>query len=265
MFLADAQALAGGKAIDGALDVEQRVDAFYRLTRERGDGRRLFAAPGVSGDIGQFEELAPGVRPTQRRNDGAFLEPRIVKPVIAAIGVGLQDAGKVFQMALGMLLPPVPRGVIKGGRRRGPAKGAIVSDVDPDAAGDRLGLRQDRYRRVVAEESFGRQNMGLDQRMQRLQRRGTGADLVGQRRDGKIDAFAGIALALPLEGLVLAELLEQDHGQKVGPGKAARRRMKRHRRLRDGFAAPAGEFLADRLDDFPTAWNNLQRLGDVFA
>ena len=32
------------------------------------------------------------------------------------------------------------------------------------------------------------------------------------------------ALALPVERLVLAELLEQDHGQKVGPGKATRRR-----------------------------------------
>jgi hypothetical protein len=64
---------------------------------------------------------------------------------------------------------------------------------------------------------------------------------------------------------MLAELLEQDHGQKVGPGKTARGRMEWRWRLRDGLASPAGEFLAHRLDDLPTAWNNLQRLGDVFA
>ena len=107
--------------------------------------------------------------------------------------------------------------------------------------------------------------MRLDQRVKRLQRRRTGADLVGQRRDGEFDAFAGIALALPVERLMLAELLEQDHGQKVGPGKTARRRMERRRRLRDRLARPAGELLAHRLDDLPPARNNLQRLGDVFA
>ena len=84
-------------------------------------------------------------------------------------------------MALGMLLPPVSRGVIKGGRRRGPAKRAIVSDIGPDAARDRLALRQDRYCRVVAKEPFSRQNMRLDQRVKRLQRCSAGADLVGER------------------------------------------------------------------------------------
>lgn len=61
-----AQALACGKPIDGALDVEQRIDAFHRLERNRGDGRRLFAAPCVGGDVGQFEELPPCMRPAQR-------------------------------------------------------------------------------------------------------------------------------------------------------------------------------------------------------
>ena len=107
--------------------------------------------------------------------------------------------------------------------------------------------------------------MGLDQRIKRLQRRRTGADLVGERRHGELDAFAGITLALPVERLMLAELLEQDHGEKVGPGKTARRCMKRRGRLRDGLAAPAGELLAHRLDDLPAAWDHFQRLGDVFA
>jgi len=64
--LAHAQALAGGKAVDGALNVEQRVDALNRLQRNGRDGGRLFATPCAGGDVGQFEELAPCMRPTQR-------------------------------------------------------------------------------------------------------------------------------------------------------------------------------------------------------
>ena len=105
----------------------------------------------------------------------------------------------------------------------------------------------------------------LDQRMKRLQGRRAGADLVGQRRQAQIDALAPIALALPVQRLMLAELLEQDHGQQVRAGKAARRHMEGRRRLRDRLAVPARELLAHRLDHLPLARNDLQRLGDVLA
>ena len=130
---------------------------------------------------------------------------------------------------------------------------------------DRLALGQDRHRGVVAMQPLGGQNMGLDQRMQRLQRRRAGADLVGQRREAEIDAFAPIALALPVQRLMLAELLEQDHRQQVRPGEAARRHMERRRRLGDRLAVPARELLAHRLDHLPLARDHLQRLGDVLA
>ena len=52
-----------------------------------------------------------------------------------------------------------------------------------------------------------------------LQDRGAGADLVGERRDAELDAFAGIAFALPVHRLVLTELLEQDCGEQVRPAK----------------------------------------------
>jgi hypothetical protein len=61
-LLAQAEALAGGKAVRRALNVEQRIDAFNGLQRNRGDGRRLFARWGVGGDVGQFEELPPRMR-----------------------------------------------------------------------------------------------------------------------------------------------------------------------------------------------------------
>src|SRR5829696_5341607 len=56
-----------------------------------------------------------------------------------------------------------------------------------------------------------------------LGRRRAGAHLIGQRRDAQLETFAGVALALPVERLMLSELLEQDRGQEVRPGKAPRR------------------------------------------
>jgi hypothetical protein len=71
------------------------------------------------------------------------------------------------------------------------------------------------------------------------------AHLVGQRRQAQVDAFARVALALPVQRLMLAELLEQDHRQKARSGKAARRDMERRRRLRDRFALAAGKSFAN--------------------
>ena len=74
-----------------------------------------------------------------------------------------------------------------------------------------------------------------------------------------------VALALPVQRLMLAELLEQDHGQQVRSGEAARRHMERRRRLRDRLAVPARELLPHRLDHLPLPRDHLQRLGDVLA
>ena len=101
--------------------------------------------------------------------------------------------------------------------------------------------------------------------MQRPQRRGAGAHLVGERRQAQVDPFAGVALALPVQRLMLAELLEQDHRKKARAGEAARRDMERRRRLRNRLALPAGEALADRLDHLPPAGHDLEGLGHVLA
>lgn len=114
-------------------------------------------------------------------------------------------------------------------------------------------------------QPFCGKHMRLNQRMQRLQRRGTSPDLVGQCRQAEVDALAGIALALPVQRLMLAELLEQDHCQEVWSGKAARRHMEGCRRLGDLLAFAARELLAYSLDHLPLARDHLQRLGDVFA
>ena len=44
---------------------------------------------------------------------------------------------------------------------------------------------------------------------------GSGAHLVGERRDAQVDPLPRVALALPVQRLVLAELLEQDRRQEV--------------------------------------------------
>ena len=114
-------------------------------------------------------------------------------------------------------------------------------------------------------QTLRRHDMGFDQVVQRLQRKRAGAHLVGQRRQAEIDAFARVAVALAVQRLVLAVLLEQDHRQQVLAGPAPRRRVERRRRLRDLLASPAGELLAHRLDHLPAARDDLQRLGDVLA
>ena len=107
--------------------------------------------------------------------------------------------------------------------------------------------------------------MALDQSVQRTQRGGASADLIGERRQAEVDPFTGVALALPVQRLVLAELLEQDHRQQARAGKAARRDMERRRRLGDRLAPPAGEPLPNGLDHLPLTGDNLERLRDVLA
>ena len=57
----------GVEAVDGALNLEQRVDALDRRKRDRRQDERNLAlrlAPGRGLDVGKDEEPASGVRPT---------------------------------------------------------------------------------------------------------------------------------------------------------------------------------------------------------
>ena len=164
-----------------------------------------------------------------------------------------------------MLSRSIARGVEQPRRWVLAAERPVVADIDPDSPGHRLSRGEDGNRRVVAMQPPGGQDMALDQSVQRTQSGGACAHLIGERRQAEVDPFAGVALALPVQRLVLAELLEQDHRQKRRPGKAARRDMERRRRLRDRLAPPAGEPLSNRLDHLPLTGDNLERLRDVLA
>ena len=114
-------------------------------------------------------------------------------------------------------------------------------------------------------QAIGGQNMPGDQIVKRPQGKGAGAHLVGQRGQAEFDALAPITVALPVQRLMLAILLEQDHRQQARSREPARHDMEGRRRLADLLAVPAGELLAHRLDHLPPARDHFQRLGDVLA
>src|SRR5438874_7287415 len=107
--------------------------------------------------------------------------------------------------------------------------------------------------------------MSADQLVERAQKDGAAADLIGQRRHAEIDALAPVPFGLPIERLMLPILLEQDHGEQARSGKAAWQHMERRRRLADLLAIPAGELLAYDLHDLPLPRNHLELLGHVLT
>lgn len=114
-------------------------------------------------------------------------------------------------------------------------------------------------------DALGAEYVLSDQFVQWAQRRGAGADMIGQCRDVEVDALAGIGLALPVQWLMLAVLGIKDHRQQARPDAAARDGMERRRRLADLLADAAGELLTDGLDHLPLPRHHFQRLGDALA
>lgn len=55
--------------VDPALDVEDRVDPDHGLQREAGDVLGRLALPGIPLDVGELEELAPGMAPSKSTLD----------------------------------------------------------------------------------------------------------------------------------------------------------------------------------------------------
>ena len=181
-FGPDGKALLGGKAVDVALDVEQEIDAFDGLEGDGRDRWRILSSARIGSYVGEHEELAPGVAPAERLRHRAWLPIGEVEPIVAGIGIGLQDSGELLQMLFRMITRPVARCVEQCRRRCWSAERSIVADIGPGSAGIGLALRQDRHGRVVAVKPLRGQHMVLDQRMQRTQRRRARADLIGQRR-----------------------------------------------------------------------------------
>src|SRR6266404_951954 len=99
-------------------------------------------------------------------------------------------------------------------------------------------LGQHRHRGLVAVYAIAGKHMRADQLVERAQESSAGPDLVSQGRDAEIDTLARVTLGLPVERLMLAILLEQDHGEQAWARKAARQHVERRRRLADLLAIP---------------------------
>jgi hypothetical protein len=143
LLLAHGLALIGAEAIDGSLDLEQSVDALNRLQRDRRDYQG-FLAPRLSLciglDISQNEELAPAMAPARRLEDRTGTAAWLVKLLVAAIGVGLQNAGKTCEMALGMFAGAVVRVIEHRRRRILSAERLIIAHIDPTSGDVGLAL-----------------------------------------------------------------------------------------------------------------------------
>ena len=168
--------------IDAALNVEQRVNALERFKRDRRDRRCILPAPSIGGDVCQLEELPSRMGPAECGGDWPVRARGVVQLVVAAISIGLQDAGEAVKVERRMLMPAITRSIKKSCRRRTSRERPIIAHIGPDAPLDCLAFGQDRHRRVIAVQPLGGQDMALDQRMERLQRRRAGADLVRQCR-----------------------------------------------------------------------------------
>ena len=127
---------------------------------------------------------------------------------IAIEGVGLEQPGISGQMVLRMLALAVARVMEHRRWRRGPAERPVVADIDPTSPGVGLALSQDRDGRIVTVQAFRRHDMGLDPPQQRIQHRAARSHDIGHGREADRHAFECVALGLPVQRLMLAELLE---------------------------------------------------------
>lgn len=102
-LLARRRLLGGAQAIDRPLDGEDGVDALHGFQGEGRDhlrGLALSLAPRGGLDVGQLEELAPTMRPAGGFQDLGGLTLSLVELIVTVIGVGLQDAAPVLEVAL---------------------------------------------------------------------------------------------------------------------------------------------------------------------
>ena len=156
-------------------------------------------------------------------------------------------------MLLGVFLPAIARGVVEGRRRCATAERPVVADIGPDAARDRLDLGQDRHGRVVPEQALAARTWPRSTH-EAAAGPGAGADLVGERRHAQIDAFAPVAFALAVEGLMLAELLNRIMASRFGPAKPRGVTWKGAGGCVIFSQSRHENFFPHRLDDLPLAW-----------
>ena len=168
-------------------------------------------------------------------------------------------------MSLRVLTAAIARVVEHRGGWRMIAERPVVAHVDPTSCDVGLAAGEHRHDGVVTMQPLGREDMGLEPQKERLEHGTAGAYLVGQGGQAEGDALPGVALRLPVQRLMLAELLEHDHGQQARPSPAAGGDVEGCGCLGDLVAVAAGELLADVFEDDPLTGDHLEGLGRVLA
>lgn len=69
-------------------------------------GRGGLSPTRIGGDVGQNEELARGMASAERLRHRSGLPVEEIEPIVAGIGIGLQNAGEPPQVPLGMIARP---------------------------------------------------------------------------------------------------------------------------------------------------------------
>ena len=116
-------------------------------------------------------------------DDRRRFAPRLVQPVEAGIGIGLQGSRRNGQVPLGMFARPVAREEVHRRRRIGAAERRIVTDISPQPAPSRSCPWREGNRRVVAMDALAGEDMGADQSRQRRQNGGAGSPTSSARVD----------------------------------------------------------------------------------
>jgi len=90
-----------------ALNLEHAVDALHGFQGHWRDVGRAFAALGIGGDVGEFEEISPCMGPAERPFERRWHAIRFEQRVVARISVGLDNPGVAGQVGLRMFAAPV--------------------------------------------------------------------------------------------------------------------------------------------------------------
>jgi hypothetical protein len=79
-----------------------------------------------------------------------------------------------------MLGGTAAREIEHGRRWRGSGKGLVVTHIGPEARRDRLAAGEQRHGGVIPVQALHRQDMRLDERVERREHRRRGTDPIGQ-------------------------------------------------------------------------------------
>ena len=125
------ETLGRGFAVDGTFCVKDRINGPDRLGRDRRDHRCSLAPLQLGRDVGQLEELAPGMRPAQRAGERRRRAVRSEQGVVAGISVSLENAavaGEVLSRVLGAAGARITE---QGGWWCGTTKRPVIAHVGP--------------------------------------------------------------------------------------------------------------------------------------